>query len=120
MKIFHNDWERGSYKESLEAMLNDFSINRSYIDGCKIIFAAYTYEDYIGEAFVLFKENGVLYEVNGSHCSCYGLENQWNPEETNFEVLKMRFQPGYLFKGFKNELMKVIKEMEMDEVYENS
>lgn len=33
------------------------------------------------------KRTGKLYEVHGSHCSCYGFEGQFTPEETTFEYL---------------------------------
>jgi hypothetical protein len=56
----------------------------------EILLASYEYEDYSGDAFVLFERNGVLYEVHGGHCSCYGLEDQWEPEETTWEALALR------------------------------
>jgi hypothetical protein len=34
------------------------------------------------------KETGKLYENHGSHCSCYGFEDQWAPEETSIEYLQ--------------------------------
>lgn len=57
---------------------------------CEIILAAYGGGSYNGDAFVLFERDGKLYEVNGSHCSCYGLEDQWKPEETSWAALAMR------------------------------
>jgi hypothetical protein len=36
---------------------------------------------------VIFEKDGKLWEVNGSHCSCYGLEGQWQPEETTWEAI---------------------------------
>jgi len=45
-------------------------------------------------AYVLDKLHGVWYEVDGSHCSCYGLEGQWEPQETNVEALKLRLATG--------------------------
>ena len=36
------------------------------------------------------KETGVLYEVHGSHCSCYGFEGQFTLEETSVDALKFR------------------------------
>lgn len=72
-----------------------------------ILFAYYLYEDYSGEAFVLFEQDGILYEVNGSHCSCYGLEEQWNPEEVVLVELKHRLIKGYVG-GYKNELKKFL------------
>jgi len=56
-----------------------------------VIAAIYTQEGYEGSAMVVYRKNGKLYEVNGSHCSCNGLENQWSPEETSYEALYDRF-----------------------------
>ena len=79
-----------------------FQIDISKLENCKIIFAAYKNESYEGSALVLFTaEDGKLYEVNGSHCSCYGLEGQWSPEETSIDALKMRNLEYY---GFTKDL----------------
>lgn len=88
------------------AFLNNFDCQRdvesSYgltegdLDGCQFIIADYTYENYSGSSFVLFTENGKLYENHGSHCSCYGLEGQWSPEETSVEELEGRLDRGGL------------------------
>lgn len=32
--------------------------------------------------------------VRPPHCSCYGLEDQWEPEETTLEALKHRLENG--------------------------
>ncbi len=56
----------------------------------KVLAAAYHYEDYEGHAFVLFIKDGMLFEVNGSHCSCYELEGQWEPELVDIESLEHR------------------------------
>lgn len=75
-----------------------------------ILFASYEDENYSGDAFVLFEENGELFEVNGSHCSCYGLEGQWTPEEVTLTVLEQRLLKGtfgeddYSGNNFKMEL----------------
>jgi hypothetical protein len=75
-----------------------------------ILFASYSYIDYYGNAFVLFERDGKLFEVNGSHCSCYGLEGQFEPEETTLEALKHRLIKGKLGQhshdsdDFSNEL----------------
>ena len=43
-------------------------------------------------SFFVFKdkETGKLYEMHGSHCSCYGFEGQYGLEETTVEALKSR------------------------------
>lgn len=52
-----------------------------------ILYAYYTYEDYSGSATVIFIKDGRLFEVHGSHCSCYGLDDGgWRPEETTVET----------------------------------
>ena len=55
-----------------------------------VLFASYGGGDYEGDAFVLYRKDDGLYEVDASHCSCYGLEGQWEPEETTVEALAMR------------------------------
>lgn len=59
-----------------EDVFSNFQING---EGINILFAWYDTPPYEGYAYVLFEKDGVLYEVQGSHCSCYGLENQWEP-----------------------------------------
>ena len=56
----------------------------------EIVFASYGGGAYEGDALVLYERNGQLYEVSGSHCSCYGLEGQWEPEATSWQALQER------------------------------
>lgn len=69
---------------------------KNEMENCKILLAWYGYGDYDGSAFVLFERDGQLYEVNGGHCSCYGLEGQWDPEKTSVKALRHRISEGYL------------------------
>lgn len=64
--------QRAKNKQAVE------QFNKQYI----ILFADYTHEDYSGDAYVLGfdKEEGKWFEVHGDHCSCHGLEGQWEPE----------------------------------------
>lgn len=66
------------------------------IDGFdgKVVFADYVYEDYTGDASVIFVQAGKLYHVSGAHCSCNGLEGQWSPEEITIDVLKHMAEKG--------------------------
>jgi len=34
------------------------------------------------------RQTGELFENHGSHCSCYGFEGQWSPEQTTLEYLQ--------------------------------
>jgi len=103
--IFLNDWKDAT----AVGVFTDFDGTRwsSYRDedaipvqdkpeyqGVEILLASYSYQYYSGDAFVLFRKEGKLYEVNGGHCSCYGLEGQWEPEETTAEALRHRIEKG--------------------------
>ena len=72
---------------------------KSELEQCKILLAWYGYECYDGQAFVLFERDGKLYEVNGGHCSCFGLEGQWEPERTSVKELRYRMKQGSLGEG---------------------
>jgi hypothetical protein len=92
--MYLHDWEEGERGGGKNALISDFRITEADLDGAEILVAAYTYEDYSGEAYVLFKRDGKLYEVYGSHCSCFGLEYQWEPEEATKEAILHRLDNG--------------------------
>lgn len=73
------------------------------------LFASYSQEGYEGSAVVLFIEHGKIYSAHGSHCSCFGLEGQWEPEETTFEAIKHIAVSGdYQFSGFEDQIAKMM------------
>lgn len=87
--------------ENLNDMLHEFKIDKKDVNGYKVIVAAYDDSDaYSGDAFVLLKKGRNYYEVHGSHCSCYGLEDQWCIEESAKLALKHRIENGYHYGGF--------------------
>lgn len=83
MKVYFDDFD------SKEDMMHQFQITSEQLDGVEILYACYN-GGYEGNAHVIFRKDGKLYEVNGSHCSCYGLEGQWEPEETTVKALLFR------------------------------
>jgi hypothetical protein len=72
------------------SILSAYEAPAEALKGAIIYLAWYQYEDYSGRSLVIYKQNGKLFEVNGSHCSCNGLEGQWEPEETSWKALGMR------------------------------
>lgn len=76
----------------------------------KILFAYYSVESYSGDTFVLFEQDGKLYEVTGSHCSCYGLEGQWEPEETTIEALAHRITNSKSWYHYSDSYRPALKE----------
>jgi hypothetical protein len=105
-----------------EDVLQEFSNSYDHVDedlkeynDINILLASYDCGNWEGDAFVLFERNGQLYEVNGSHCSCYGLEGQWNPEETSVEALRHRIEHGYVSSyhyDYRKELTEVLDKWE--------
>jgi hypothetical protein len=76
--------------EDNEDVIERYAAPSTALDGATVHLAWYGYGDYCGSSLVVFEKDGKLYEVNGSHCSCGGLEDQWEPEETSWEALSSR------------------------------
>ena len=74
----------------LEDVVSNFNLSSEQLEGVEILYAMYDSADYEGWAEVIFRKDGKLYEVHGSHCSCYGLEDQWEPTETTAAAVLMR------------------------------
>jgi hypothetical protein len=47
----------------------------------EVFYADYDQPPYEGYAFVAFRRGDKYFTAHGSHCSCYGLEGQWAPEQ---------------------------------------
>lgn len=102
--VFLGDWENSR---------DVFQSFEYHCDGENILFAAYS-EDYgyDGKALVIFEKEGKFFEVHGSHCSCYKLEEQWDPEESSFLAIKKLIAEKYedLEGGFIGEFNRLITE----------
>lgn len=114
--MFLNDWK----ESGVDGMKSDFGITDADLEGAEILLASYTYEDYSGSAFVLFRRDGKLFEVNGGHCSCFGLgesdysgdtTTQWQPEETTVESMMARIESHWDFDGCREELRTILKSL---------
>lgn len=62
-----------------------FEMNEPVPD--EVLYANYSQECYEGWADVIYRRGDMFYWARGSHCSCYGLEGQWDPEEYSAELL---------------------------------
>lgn len=108
MSVYIDEWD------SEEDLLRDFEISKADLEGVEILLASYSYYGYEGDSYVLFRKDGKLYENHASHCSCYGLENQWEPEETYKESILHRVENGTWFRGreLKDILIKTLEGIE--------
>lgn len=80
-EMFYNDFE------DVDDVVRNYGQKAQELHEGIVIHADYTYEDYSGSSYVLYWKDGKFYEVYGSHCSCFGLEDQWDPEETTLVEL---------------------------------
>lgn len=53
-----------------------------------VLFASYGHGSYCGDALVLFRRGDGLFVNEASHCSCNGLEGQWDPKSIPPEYIK--------------------------------
>lgn len=92
MGVFFDDW---SDKDDIVCSFGwesakDRARITSDLEGAEVLFAAYDCGSYEGDAIVVYRRDGNIFEVHASHCSCYGLEDQWCPEEASIKELKQR------------------------------
>jgi len=83
-----------SYKDWSEEDLRDhwrgeWEADEGLISRFEPLAASGDLGDYEEGAWFLLrdKESGELFEVSGSHCSCYGFEGQFNPKKTTVKYL---------------------------------
>lgn len=69
---------------SFEEMCYEFQVPDGQIFDYQIVFAYYFTESYEGSAVVLFFDDKGINMIEGSHCSCNGLEGQWTPSLINW------------------------------------
>jgi len=92
---FLNEW----CDAGVTTLITLFGLESKQVEPIEILLASYTRDALSGEAFVLFKQEGKLYEVNASHDSSDGLYGQWEPEETLVAALRYRLENGRLGRG---------------------
>lgn len=79
------------YWADLLDMTRSFQITNDDIKDYRVLVAAYDdFYGYSGQAVVILihRQTSKLYYVHGSHCSCSGLEGEWNFEDTSRELLQ--------------------------------
>jgi hypothetical protein len=103
--------------ENKEDVCSQFNIGD--FDGV-IVLAIYDQGSYDGTAEVIYVHGGKFYMASGSHCSCYGLEDQWNPVEMPVEGIEKIIAGGGLLSGYKDWLLKVIAAYERLDLFNAS
>ena len=76
--------------DSIDDIFTQFDTSSEVLNNAHLLYAKYR-SGYEGDAYILYSKDSKLFEVHGSHCSCYGLEGQWTPEEVFIQDLEFRF-----------------------------
>ncbi|MES9889173.1 MAG: hypothetical protein ABW140_20410 [Candidatus Sedimenticola sp. 6PFRAG1] len=111
---FLNDWRDGG----ISALKQAFGITDRELHGVDVLLASYARDAFSGEAFILIRKGGTLFEVNASHDSIGGFDGQWEPEDTLVAALRYRLEKGRLgspeggINDFADELRFVLAELE--------
>lgn len=84
---YHGDTSGYSVKECLDWIKTNHQ--EGFPEGLVPIYGRHDYGRYEGSASFLLIEptTGKFFEIHGSHCSCYGFEGQFTPEECPIEYL---------------------------------
>lgn len=77
-------------------------------DNMILVYHEYASGSYEGESygFGFDTEKNMWFEVGGSHCSCFGLEGQWDPDYSTFDQLAVAIQKtidAYVTSDFRYE-----------------
>ncbi len=90
-RVFFGSWN------DQQDMERDFGVSGQLGSDIEILFADYEVGRYDlfsffrqrldGNAVVVFRQDGKLFYVGASHCSCYDLEGQWEGDEVYEEQL---------------------------------
>jgi hypothetical protein len=123
--LFLNDYAGMSYEAVVESIANDYQVSQSFVDNYQILIAQLDGDGGYEESsyFLLVeKSTGGLFEVSGSHCSCYGFEGQFEPVATSIEYLiseKAYFGNNDQVKNFiQCHLVKMIRYLKIKEIFE--
>lgn len=96
-ELFENRDKIIDYLSGDSDILEWLAQNPEFPEESEILIASYDYNNYSGYAFMLFERAGQLYEYQGGHCSCYGLEGSFVAAKTSWQALAMRNPDGEVF-----------------------
>ena len=105
MQVYFGQFETGNWdgKKGWEAVQSEFETDTPEPE--EVIFARYTAEGYEGDATIIYRNGDKYYYVSGSHCSCYGLEGQFEPEEYTAETLRAGLERGWMEEAERNLIL---------------
>lgn len=102
------DFKGLNEKEVIETICREYGVEVSLFDKFDILIGEQSEQNYDGQSFfLLIDKKGLLYEVHGGHCSCYGFEGQFELEKTTIEALTFiaKAEHSSMSRGVKNFIL---------------
>lgn len=83
--------------ENWAGVMAAFEVKPALPEPEQVYGASYDIDGYEGSADVVYRHGDRVFWNHGSHCSCYGLEGQWDPEEYDIATALAAFRrvPNY-------------------------
>lgn len=92
----------------------DFQLAKGSVAPDRVLLAAYDESDagYDGYADVVYRIGDRYFRVQAAHCSCYGLEGQWEAEEySREEFLGALSRDMFFFCGESAEVREELRQL---------
>ena len=99
-QLFLCDFENETNKCLIDRIVDEYKVDKEEVTKYHILIAYQSEGDWgcDSSSWFLLKDNDEnLFEVSGGHCSCYGFEGQWEPQESSWAYLlsdKFYFNSG--------------------------
>jgi hypothetical protein len=105
------DFEHMSDAEVLDKIASEYEVAPEKLAEVTILVAAQDEGGYAGASWFLVRDNttGKLQIVDGGHCSCYGFEGQWEPDDTDVDYLLSNKMYAYPLEA--NVIRPVLRQM---------
>lgn len=106
ISLYGNPVFLGSFPD-LESLMDAFDIEDKDLEGYEILLAYALEESCSGSCYVLLlRHDGELFEIEGSHCSCYGFEDRWDPHITTIGALERRVENDHRHDSEEREALR--------------
>ena len=96
--LFLADLSGGTQKTVKDHIAEEYETDRAALNQYDVLIAYESVSSWGCDSASYFlireKTTGTLFDVRGAHCSCYGFEDQWEPEMVELAALKDRARKG--------------------------
>ena len=121
--LFLNDYEGSTYDDVINSIIIEYQVEKQEILKYHILIAQVCRDGYEESSyFLLIRNDGKIFENFGSHCSCFGFENQFEPKETDIAyLLSEHYDVGYCVKDrskIRNFLCGLIRRIKIEQIKE--